>query len=474
MKPSQLFSFLLAMVSALFSNFSSASTPFNTSEIRERIESMDLIVEPRYNTDVERYIRTYLGRSKRSAAIVIGRTATYFPIFEKYLEEHNLPKDLKYLAIVESALNPKARSPVGAGGLWQFMRQTGRLYGLTINRTVDERSCPHSSTEAAMKYLARLYERFGSWELALAAYNAGAGTILRAQRRAGADDYWAISKYLPRETRRFVPAFIGAAYIVNFYKEHDVQPEWPHLDMQLIEAFKVYHPLKFTTIAAVTGLPLEVVRALNPHFRRGSVPGSEKGHFVILPKRVIPALKEYLETQQLDGEKSAEKVELPPLVDTAEYNASEFYFKADYTVVKGDKLQDLARTFGCSVYSLQLWNDLHGSKLRPGQNLIAWFPVEERHFGEEKIIVKKVKLPKRLDPARRMVAIPQVLAYPEMKTVAQISAPEQTPFSLELWSMLVMGQGQKNYDEYRAHMERPKWKRSIEGKINRLVKRVSK
>ncbi len=465
---------MLAMVSALFSNFSSASTPFNTSEIRERVESMDLIVEPRYNRDVERYIRTYLGRSKRSAAIVIGRTATYFPIFEKYLEEHGLPKDLKYLAIVESALNPNARSPVGAGGLWQFMRQTGRLYGLTINRTVDERSCPHSSTEAAMKYLASLHERFGSWELALAAYNAGAGTIIRAQRRAGADDYRTISRYLPRETRRFVPAFIGAAYIVNFYKEHEVQPEWPHLDMQLIEAFKVYHPLPFSTIAAVTGLPKEVVKALNPHFRKGRIPGSKKGHYVILPKRVIPALREYLETQQPDTEQPVEEVELPDLTDTAEYNAGEYYFKADYTVVKGDKLEDLARAFGCSVYSLQLWNDLHSNKLKPGQDLIAWFPVEERHFGEEKIIVKKVQLPERLDPARRTLSVPQVLSYPGLEEIHQREIRNEAPFTIDLWSMLVMGQGQKIYDEYRTHMEKPKWKRSLQARINKISRRVSK
>ena len=472
MKPSQLFSFLLAMVSTLFLNPSSASTPFNTSEIRQRVESMDLIVKPRYNSDVERYIRTYLGRSQRSAAIVIGRTATYFPIFEKYLEEHDLPKDLKYLAIVESALNPLARSPVGAGGLWQFMRQTGRLYGLTITRTVDERSCPHSSTEAAMKYLAKLHERFGSWELA--AYNAGAGTIIRAQRRAGKTDYWTISRYLPKETRKFVPAFIGAAYIVNFYKEHEVEPQWPHLDMQLIEAFKVYHPLSFNTIAAVTGLPEEVISALNPHFRRKKIPASEKGHYLILPKRVLPALKEYLKTQNLDADKPVQPLELPGLVDVAAYNATEYYFKAEYTVVKGDKIEDLARMFGCSVYTLQLWNNLHGTKLRPGQKIFAWFPVEERHFGEEKIVVKKVVLPKRMDPTRTTRPLPIAVQSLPLTPLSPIAPTQDQPFGIKFWCMMARSRGEHIYEQHQQQLNMPKWKRYLKARFENIANRMSK
>lgn len=470
MNPSQVVRSLLAMLVALSSLNLSASTPFNSNEVRERILSMDLIVEPRYNADVERYIRTYLGTGMRSAAIVIGRTATYFPIFEKYLEEHNLPKDLKYLAIVESALNPMARSPVGAGGLWQFMRQTGRLYGLTINRSVDERSCPHSSTDAAMRYLERLYERFGSWELALAAYNAGAGTIIRAQRRAGAQDFWAISKYLPLETKRFVPAFIGAAYIVNFYKEHGVQPEWPHLDMQLIEAFKVYQPLDFITIAAVTGLPVQVVASLNPHFRCQTIPGSEKGHYIILPKRVLPALKEFLEVRLQAVEKLETQIELPALIDTAEYNATEYYFQANYNFANGDKLEDLARMFGCSVYSLQLWNDLYSCKPNIGQNLIVWIPLEERHFREEKIIVKKVKLPKKLDPTRNPVSVPQALERKPLNSIPILTEEEQTPFAIRFWSLMVQNQGEKIYEEHQTLLEMPKWKRFMQGKLNFIAK----
>lgn len=371
------------------------SLPYNVDELKLRLEAMECIVKPHYTPEVERYIKNYLGRSKRSASLIMGRAAVFFPIFEKYLEEHNLPKDLKYLAIVESALNPNAKSPAGAGGLWQFMKDTGRLYGLTINQEVDERSCPHSSTEAAMKYLAKQYERFGSWEMALAAYNCGSGTILRAQKRARTNDYWKLVRYLPRETRNFVPAFIGVAYIVNYYDLYDVEPAYPSLDMQLSEALKVYPKLTFNTIAAVTEIPVDIVHQLNPHFNKSYVPENPDGHYVILPKRVMPALKDYLDMLRPDDGNGTPLPELPEIIDTATYFARDYYFKSLYTVVKGDKLDGLAKLFGCSGYSLKVWNHLTSSHLAEGQELTVWFPKELRHFGKEVNLVKvKPPVPK--------------------------------------------------------------------------------
>jgi peptidoglycan lytic transglycosylase D len=330
---------------------------------------------------------------------------------------------------VESALNPKAMSPVGAGGLWQFMKGTGRLYGLTTNREVDERSCPHSSTEAAMKYLAKQYERFGSWEMALAAYNCGAGTILRAQKRARTNDYWKLARYLPRETRNFVPAFIGVAYIVNYYDLHDVEPAYPSLDMQLIEATRVYPKLPFKTIAAVTEIPVDIVRQLNPQFKKSYVPENPGGHYVILPKRVMPALKDYLAMLRPDDGGDAEIPALPEIIDTATYFARNYYFKSSYKVIKGDKLDDLAKLFGCAGYSLKIWNHLTGRRLAEGQELTVWFPKELRHFGKEVNLVK-VKPPVR-KPAR-IENMARVQNRPLTPIAAAAAMPSQ-PVTLDSW-----------------------------------------
>jgi membrane-bound lytic murein transglycosylase D len=335
-----------------------------------------------------------------------------------------MPQDLKFLAIVESALIPKAVSPVGAGGLWQFMAETGRSYGLTINREVDERSCAHSSTDAAMQYLARQYERYGSWEMALAAYNCGAGNINRAVKRARSNDYWVVSRYLPRETRNFVPAFIGAAYIASMYHLHEIEPEMPSLDMQLTEAITVFDRLEFDTIAALTALPLEVIVELNQAFKKNYVPESTEGFKVVLPRRVLPALSEYLGLLRPDNGAAVEMPQLPPLVDSASYRPEDYYFQSVYVVAEGDKLDELATFFKCSPYNLKVWNHLASGHLTKGQELIVWFPNEIRHFlsQPEKIEVKK---PAPEKPRKKLVAPKKI---PPLKTeVKSIEAPSIPP-----------------------------------------------
>ena len=368
---------------------------------------MELIVAPRYTSSVEGYIKKYLAYDGNLTKRVMGRSAIYFPIFDKYLKEHNMPLDLKYLAIVESALIPKAVSPVGAGGLWQFMAETGRGYGLTINREVDERSCAHSSTQAAMKYLERQYERYGSWELALAAYNCGAGNINRAIKRARTDDYWVLSKYLPRETRNFVPAFIGAAYIANYYHLHDIEPNVPNLDLQLTEATTVFDKIDFETIAAVSGLPIEVVEELNQAFKKKYVPESTQGYQVVLPKRAASSLKEYLGLLRPDNGVTLEIPELPALLDSSEYFPETYYFRSIYVVAEGDNPDELAAIFNCSAYNLKIWNNLTSTHLAKGQELLVWFPHELHHFLKppEKIEVAPmtpVQPVKKLAPPKKI------------------------------------------------------------------------
>ncbi|MCF8247187.1 MAG: transglycosylase SLT domain-containing protein [Saprospiraceae bacterium] len=376
----------------LFSPLTKANTTFNSDEIRPRFEAMDCMIAPRYTSEVESYIKRYLAYNGSQASRVMARAAVYFPIYERYLKEHDLPQDLKYLSIVESALNPNAVSPVGAKGLWQFMSQTGRNYDLTIDKNVDERSCPYNSTEAAMQYLAKQFDRFGNWELAIASYNCGAGTIMKAMKRGRSDNYWKISKYLPRETRNFVPAFLGAAYIANFYHLHDIEPEYPSLDLQVTEALKVYEKLDFSTIAAITGLPIDIVEEMNPAYKKDFIPEKKEGYDLILPSRVSSAIVEYLEARRPDNARNTEIPPIPDLVDMATYNPDELYFYSTYVVAEGDKIGELADIFNVAPYNLKVWNKLTTYQLKKGQELIIWFPNEFHHFlpKEERIDVQPV------------------------------------------------------------------------------------
>ena len=438
MEPSSLRNLIALMFCLLLYTQTQATNPtFNSDEIRKRVEKMELIVAPRYTTVVEGYVKKYLAYKGGAAKRIMGRSAIYFPIFDQYLKEHGMPADLKYLAIVESALVPKAVSPVGAGGLWQFMAQTGRLFDLEINGEVDERACAHRSTLAAIKYLEGLYERYNSWELALAAYNCGAGNINRAIKRARTDNYWALSNVLPRETRNFVPAFIGAAYIANYFHLHEIEPESPSLDLQITEAFMVFDKIELDTIAAITGLPLFVIEQLNQSFKKNHVPESERGYYVVLPRRTIPSLKEYLGLLRPDGGDPVEMPELPPVPDSSEYIPEAYYFRSVYTVAEGDELDKLAASFNCSAYNLIFWNNLTSSHLSKKQELIVWFPKEMHHFlpQPEKIEVepevqhlKKLAPPKKI-PVLKTEVVPVTPLPAPLPTIVQEEKTVQ-PFRL--------------------------------------------
>lgn len=410
MEPLAFRTLLTVLFFSILSPFSQADNFYDREDIQARLETMDCIVQPRYTNSVESYIKGYLSNDARKAKIILERTAVYFPIFEEYLEEHQMPEDLKYLAVVESGLNPKAVSRVGAVGLWQFMKETGgKDYGLRINSRIDERSCPHASTEAAMKYLSRAYDRFGSWELALASYNCGAGNVNRAIRRAGGEkDYWAISKYLPRETRNFVPAFLGAAYIVKYHQTHGVLPEYPNLDLQVTEGIKVYTQLSFETIAAVAGIPVEVVEKLNPHYKREYVPAYAKGHYVVLPRRVGQTLKDYLHLLRPDAGSASEMPELPELVNADFYFPQDQYYETFYTVTMGDDLKKLGDIFSCTGYNLKVWNELPNHDLKRGQELTVWFPKELKRFRPENGQVNVLPIIKRAPTPVKAETLPMV------------------------------------------------------------------
>ena len=263
------------------------------ADIKDRLSAMNGLVEMKFTPEVMSYIKGYL-RYKEGSSAVLGRQATYFPIFEDVLLRNNLPTDLKYLSIVESSLKPNAYSKVGAAGLWQFMRGTGKMMGLKINRTVDERKNPYKSTEAAANYLQMLYDEFGDWTLALAAYNSGPGRVRGAIRKGDSRDFWTIRKYLPRETRNYVPAFIAVNYLANYYYLHDIQPTLEHPDFMSVTNVTLYESMTFEQIQDITGVSGEVLKQLNPCYLRNYVPESITGSYILLPNYAATLLLHHL------------------------------------------------------------------------------------------------------------------------------------------------------------------------------------
>ena len=352
--------------------------PFDEAVTKERLKHLDCLVRPKYNPTVRSYILTYTQKNRQKAEAILGRATLYFPIFEQKLREAGMPDALKYLSVVESALVPEAVSRSGAVGLWQFMPTTGSEYGLKIEDAVDERSDPHRSTDAAIRYLQRQYKRFGSWELALAAYNCGPGRVNRAVRRSGSKDFWKLYRYLPRETRGYVPAFIGATYLYKYYQEHRLIPTYPALDMQLTRTLKTTDYLRFDQLSAVTQLPQYVIEALNPSYQHGYIPADFRGNYLTLPARVMPAVRDFL-AQSGAGRA---RVTLPAERSGGwSYRHSDevYYTESTYTVGEGESLYQIAQSLGVHGAHLMAWNQLIVAYVRPGQELRYYFerPAEE-------------------------------------------------------------------------------------------------
>jgi membrane-bound lytic murein transglycosylase D len=345
---------------------------YTDEDIRMRLRNIASCVMPRFTDVVKSYIRTYTIKNRDRTERMLGKTVMYFPIYEKYLEEYALPQSLKYLSITESALDPVAVSSAKAVGLWQFMKVTGKEYGLRIDETIDERRDPHLSTDAAMRYLQRQYKRFGDWTLAIAAYNSGGGRVSRAIRRGRSRNFWKIRRYLPRETRNYVPAYLAAAYLLQNYEKHALTPVYPEMDMQLTETVKVYEDLTFSEISAMTTLSIEAIRALNPSYKRDYIPASTKGRFLILPKRVINDFNIHFQrpdSRRINQAPSRNRNANMPL-----------YTKSYYTVQPGDNLEFLAKLFNCHPFHLKIWNDLKSDYIEPGQELLLFSPRYDDKF----------------------------------------------------------------------------------------------
>lgn len=348
----------------------------NDAEINARLRQISSCIAPRFTREVRSYINGYTDRQREKTEQMLGKTVMYFPIFEKILAEKGLPADLKMLSVLESALNPSAVSVAGATGLWQFMAQTGNEYGLGINSWMDERRDVIKSTTAAAKYLSDLYNSFGDWSLAIAAYNSGPSRVNAAIKRGHSKNFWRIRPYLPQQTQNYVPAFIAANYILQFYKEHNLKPKYPALDAQITGVVRVNQNISFQLIASVTALPLSLVQMLNPAYGRDLVPANSQGSCpVVLPQRAIYSFQDYLEHPDSRPSFVTELV-APGITD----NDDENYIKSTYRVEAGDKLEELAKIFNCGSEHLIVWNKLDSPHLYKGQELAIYLPKEIRRL----------------------------------------------------------------------------------------------
>ena len=268
-------------------NFDNTNPEYSKETYVERLRRLPTVMEMPYNEVVRKFIDRYAVTLRRSVAYMLGASNFYMPIFEQALEANNLPLELRYLPVIESGLHPTVSSPAGASGLWQFMVESGKQYGLEINSLVDERRDPIKSSYAAAQLLKDLYKIYGDWNTVIAAYNCGPGTINKAMHRAGGStDYWTIYKYLPKETQGYVPAFIAANYIMNYYCEHNICPMRTELPLKS-DTIMVTRDVHFKQIAGVTGISIDELRTLNPQYRRDIVNGSSKPSVIRLPQEYV-------------------------------------------------------------------------------------------------------------------------------------------------------------------------------------------
>lgn len=351
--------FLVALLLTI--PLSAGSDPdLNEEAIKARIDSLkSQVVSPRYDAIVKSYIRTYTVLQRDKAERILGRRLIYFPIIEDYLRKHGLPEDLKYLPIVESALEARAVSHAGAVGLWQFMSETGRYYGLEITNQVDERCDPYRSTEAAMDYLSVLYDRFQDWELAIAAYNSGGGRVSRAIKRARSKDFWRVKRYLPRETANYVPAFVAATYLLKHYEAHDLQPRIPSLDAQLNRRIMLKRPFSFYEIAQISGATLEAIEFLNPAYTQSYIPASAyRPRSLVLPQRNMIPLQAFLEAEKTEQEKQAAFARAPVFISQSENRIQNAYTEELFLLRRGESLDALAERLEIPVLQIMAWNKL--------------------------------------------------------------------------------------------------------------------
>jgi membrane-bound lytic murein transglycosylase D len=352
----------------------------STELLKARFKEMDAKspFNIQYNPAVENVIKSFLKNRKRSFERLMAISEYYFPMFEESLAKQNVPLEIKYLSIVESALNPKAVSRMGATGLWQFMYQTGLEYNLKVDSYVDERSDPIKSSKAATQYMTNMYRIFGDWELVLASYNSGAGNVAKAIRRSGGQqNYWNIRKYLPKETQGYVPAFLATMYIYEYHKEHGIVPNRAVIKHFETDTVMIKKEMSFKQIADLMDIPVSQIQLLNPAYKMNVVPFyPNKSHFLRLPKEKIGVFTSNEEKIYAYVEKARLNIEMPFHItnsrvasrDTAsnlKYSTKTKY----HTVRRGESLGVISNKYGVAVSDLKRWNNLRSNMINSGAKL---------------------------------------------------------------------------------------------------------
>lgn len=355
---------------------------FSDSVYKKRLAALPYEISMPYNKAVKSFIDFYAGRKRKQVENMLGLSKYYFPIFEDALNKYNMPMELKYLPVIESALNTGAVSPVGAAGLWQFMPSTGKMYGLEVNTLVDERRDPLKASYAAARFIKDLYNIYGDWHLAIAAYNCGPGNVNKAIRRSGGKrDFWSIYPYLPAETRSYVPIFIAANYVMTYYSNHNLCPS--DFDMPAYtDTVLVEERVSFTEIASTLKIPIEELKILNPQYRRDIIPGNGGTYYLRLPNHYASKFVELKDTiyahsrakeQVVKEDSIAHKQEDAPIFDSHKRKKEKeknSHKKTTYKVRNGDNLSDIADKYNVSVSDIKKWNGLNKSKIMSGQRLI--------------------------------------------------------------------------------------------------------
>ncbi len=373
----------------------------STELLKERIAHLDskspFHIE--YNKGLENIIKNYLKNRPRAYERLMAISEYYFPMFEEYLSKYNVPLEIKYLAVVESALNTRARSRVGAGGLWQFMYPTGKQYNLEVNSYVDERNDPLKATEAACQYLSSLYNIFGDWELVLASYNGGPGNVTKAIRRSGNyRNYWNIRKNLPVETQGYVPAFYATMYIYEYAKEHGIKAKKAPLTYFETDTIAVKRQMSFRQIAQILDVPVQQLQFLNPIYKLDVIPYTkDKAHYLRLPKDKIglfasneEAVYAYIDHEESKREKPnqyyvAPRAETALAAAPSRYSRKKTTTYKNYVVKRGDNLGEIADKYGVSVAELRKWNRIKGNNIMAGQRI----KIEKTIITKEAVVVKE-------------------------------------------------------------------------------------
>ena len=342
--------------------------PVNDSIYADRLNRLQTIIQMTYNDVTKQFIERYANRHRRLISNMLGLSTYYMPMIENALDKYNMPQELKYLPIIESAFNPKAVSRVGAKGLWQFMFKTAKSYGLKANSYIDERFDPLKSTHAAIRYLRDLYNFFQSWDLAITAYNCGPGNVKKAIIRSGGKtNFWQIYRYLPRETRGYIPAFIAANYIMNYYEEHGITPMQPTLPIAT-DTIHVSKNLHFSQVAELCDIEMEALRAMNPQYIRDIIPGKSETCVLRLPNETITSMLTLGDTiYKHKQEQFFPENQLAQLEKSVKLNDGGRSYSKRHKVRNGETLSTIARKYGVSVKQIMKANGMRSTRIRAGR-----------------------------------------------------------------------------------------------------------